>query len=436
MSEKKPEDGSREEIRAIQNQKLKSLISKIIPSNKFWTKKFEAAGIDAASFQTVDDLSKLPITEKWELVEDQNENPLYGTNLTYDLSRYKRFHATSGTTGQPMPWLDTTESWNWFMECWRQIYSIVELTPDDRICFPFSFGPFVGFWAAFEGAQKIDQFVIAAGGMSSEARIQLILRHNITVICCTPTYAQRLAEVAANSGIDLASSSVRMLIVAGEPGGSIPATRSRIEDAWGARVFDHWGMTDIGALAIESVEDPSSLLMLETECIAEIVDPKTMQPVAPGEQGELILTNLGRTGMPLIRYRTGDLVQAGTTPNKCGRSLLRLEGGILGRSDDMITIRGNNVFPSSLEAVLREFPEIAEYRATVSKRASMHHMKLEIEPTPAIHAAGESAINDLVKKCDQNIKMRLNFHAEISIVEPNALPRFEMKGKRFFVERQ
>ncbi|MGH7199589.1 MAG: phenylacetate--CoA ligase family protein, partial [Planctomycetaceae bacterium] len=247
------------------------------------------------------------------------------------------------------------------------------------------------------------------------------------VVCCTPTYALRLAEVAEQEGIDLAAGSVRMLIVAGEAGASIPATRQRIESAWGARLIDHWGMTELGALAVECLENPGGLHLLESECIAEILDPKTAEPVAPGEVGELIVTNLGRLGSPLLRYRTGDLVRVDVTPCPCGRALLRLDGGILGRVDDMLAIRGNNVFPSSLEAILREFDAIAEYRIEVRTVRAMQHLRLEIEPVPDAVAQQ----HQLIETVRRTIKDRLNFTAEVLAVPPNTLPRFELKGRRF-----
>jgi phenylacetate-CoA ligase len=341
-------------------------------------------------------------------------------------------HQTSGTTGSPMRWLDTPISWNWFMECWEQIYRIVGLTKEDRLAFPFSFGPFIGFWAAFEGADRLGNLCLPGGGMSSQARLKLIADNQATVVCCTPTYALRLAETAAEEEIDLAAGSVRSLIVAGEPGGSIPAMRNRIESAWGARLFDHWGMTEIGSLAVECVDNPGGLHLLETECIAEILDPNSSDPVEPGNVGELVITNLGRVGSPLIRYRTGDLVRADTKRCPCGRELLRLEGGILGRYDDMVTIRGNNVYPSSLEAILREFDKIVEYRITVQTVRSMQHLKIEIEPTP--HTESQHETGTLLETVQSAIKDRLNFQADVEAVSPGTLPRFELKGRRFFRE--
>jgi phenylacetate-CoA ligase len=344
------------------------------------------------------------------------------------------------------------------LENWRQLFGLMGLRPDDRLFFPFSFGPFLGFWAGFEGANRLGNFCIAAGGMSSPARLNLLLENQATIICCTPTYALRLAEVAAEQKIELAASPVRVILVAGEPGGNIPATRRRIEAVWGARVVDHWGMTELGPLAIESLDEPGGLYVLETECIAEIIDRQTGQPVPEGIEGELVITNLGRVGSPLIRYRTGDRVRAGTpSPAQVAATnpllpalarggqrvsrddvnpatspirphLLHLPGGILGRTDEMITIRGNNLYPSALEDVIRQFDGVAEFRIELRTIKAMQQIKIEIEPLPAL-AAGDIA--HLTSRIAETIKNLWHFQAEVVAVAIGSLPRFEMKGRRF-----
>lgn len=424
-----PEQLSRAEIERRQLERLQRLLHEVIEQNRFWRGKLTAAGCTARDVRSLTDLPCLPLTTKQELVDDQLAHPPYGTNLTYPLTRYCRLHQTSGTTGKPMRWLDTPESWDWLMDCWAQIYRIVGLRRDDVLAFPFSFGPFIGFWAAFDGAVRQGNLCLPMGGLSSEARLQMIGELSATVVCCTPTYALRLIEVADGMGMNLAGSSVRMLIVAGEPGGNIPSVRRRIEEGWGARVFDHWGMTDITSLGIEPQAAPGGLLILETECIAEIIDPASGAPVAPGNTGELVITNLGRVGMPVIRYRTGDLVKAATEPCPSGLHLLRLEGGILGRVDDMVTIRGNNVFPSSIEAIVRGFAEVAEYRIVVERVRSMQHLRLEIEPVATLPggAAGQA---QLLARIGRAVKDRLNFQAQIECVPCGSLPRFELKGRR------
>lgn len=430
MSVELPERLPRPQLENRQLQRIQELICEVEEQNPFWKRRLTEAGMTSSAIQSLDDFRNLPLLTKQELVADQNTNPPFGTNLTYSLGSYCRLHQTSGTTGKPMRWLDSPASWNWFMECWQQIYRISNVTEEDVFAFPFSFGPFIGFWAAFEGAQSIQNLSLTMGGMTSEARIKLILEMQATVVCCTPTYALRLVEIAEQLDIDLSQSAVRMLIVAGEPGGAVPAVRTKIEQAWNARVIDHWGMTDIGSLGIEPWDAPGGLLLLESECIAEVINPDTHEPAGAGELGELVITNLGRWGQPVIRYRTGDLVKVATEPCASGYHLMRLEGGILGRSDDMVTIRGNNVFPSSLDAILREFTEVVEYRIVVTTKRSMPHLKIEIEPTVEIDRSAD-AQEKLVHQVQQNIKDRLNFQAEIELVSPESLPRFELKGKRF-----
>lgn len=260
--------------------------------------------------------------------------------------------------------------------------------------------------------------------MSSVARLRFLLENEATVVLCTPTYALRLAEVARESGIDLHCGNVRAIVVAGEPGGSIPATRARIEEAWGARVFDHSGLTEVGPLGIECRENPAGLHLLETECVAEVIDPVTTGPVPPGEMGELVLTNFGRWGSPVLRYRTGDLVRVDSRPCPCGRSFLRLNGGILGRVDDMLYVRGNNLYPAALEAVVRRFPEMAEYRVEVDQTGTLAALRVLVEPVK------EEWGKTLAQQVDKAIHDELFFRADVQAVTPGSLPRFEMKSQR------
>jgi phenylacetate-CoA ligase len=417
-----------DELRDQQLQKLRIGLTEILPRNRFYTRKL---GQSPPKLDSLADLAALPFTTKPELIDDQAEHPPYGTNLTYPIGRYCRLHQTSGTSGKPLRWLDTRESWDWFMQCWRQKYEMIGLRPEDRLFFPFSFGPFIGFWAAFEAACRLGNLSLAGGGLSSSARARFLLEHQATIVCCTPTYGLRLIEVAKEEGIDLSPGpsphrggerrGVRAVIVAGEPGGSIPSVRQRLEEGWGARVFDHTGMTEIGSLGMECAENPGGVHMLETECIPEVIDPATQRAVSPGVEGELVLTNLGRWGSPLIRYRTGDRVVADPAPCPCGRPFMRLKGGILGRTDDMIFIRGNNVYPSAIEDVLRGFPEIGEFRIEVSEQTALAELRLIIE-------AGDRA--GLAERVCLAVRDALNFRPEVAIVPPGTLPRSEMKSRR------
>ena len=411
-----------EELKAAQLARVRALLAAVLPTNPFYARKF--AGVAASDIRTLTDFAKLPFTTKPELATDQAAHPPYGTNLTYPVERYSRLHQTSGTsTGQPLRWLDTPESWEWVQSCWQVSFPFMGLTPRDRVFFPFSFGPFIGFWSSYEAASRFGALVVPGGGMTTTARLHYLLEHAITVVFATPTYALHLAETAAKAGIDLAASTVRAVVVAGEPGGNIPATRERIERVWGARVFDHYGMTEVGPVAVEAAECPGQMYLLECEYLAEVVDPDTGRAVPDGAAGELVLTNLGRVGSPLVRYRTGDLVRVATTPDPTGRTWRRLDGGILGRADDMIHVRGNNLYPGAIEAIVRRFPDVAEYRICVDHSKPLADLRLEVEPV-----AGDG--RTLAEAVARAVRDELLFRVDVTPCPPGSLPRFEMKARR------
>lgn len=411
-------------IDSLQRRKLGEMMQLIGSTNAFYMRKFAGLKFDPLT----DPIATLPFTTREELQQDQADHAPYGSNLTCPPDHYIRLHQTSATSGgAPLRWLDTHESWNWVKRCWRMIYCAAGVQPGDRILFPFSFGPFIGFWAAFETSIDIGCLTLAAGGMTTTARLRMIQENAVTVLGCTPTYALRMAEVAQSEGIDIAGSPVRALIVAGEPGGCIASTRACIESAWGARLFDHTGMTEMGSCTFECIESPGGVHLIESEFIAEVIDPQTGGMVPDGAIGELVLTNLGRIGSPLIRYRTGDQVRMLRERCACGRWLARFEGGILGRIDDMLLIRGNNVFPSAVEEMVRSFP-IGEYRLKVRQASTLTELKLEIEPRTGSDASV------LCQKLADAFRDRFNFKPVVVAVDPGTLPRYEMKSKRVIFE--
>jgi phenylacetate-CoA ligase len=425
---------TRSAIASSQREQLRRLLTALVPANSFYTQKFSWAGV-TTTVTCLDEFSeKFPFTTKQELADDQRAQPPYGTNLTFPLERYTRFHQTSGTTGAPLRWLDTPESWNWMVENWIEILRAAGAIAGDRVFFAFSFGPFIGFWLAYEAAQRIGCLCLPGGGLSSAARLRVMLDNDATVLCCTPTYALRLAEVAAEEKIDLHAARVKTIIVAGEPGGSIPALRARLEELWhGARVFDHHGMTETGPVTHECPKQPGVLHVLEPAYLAEVLDPGTGKPIASGQRGELVLTTLGRIGSPLVRYRTGDLVKPihpssaiDHQPCECGRHTLALEGGILGRTDDMIIVRGVNVFPNAVEDIIRACGEVAEYQVTVSTARLLTELSVQIEPTP--NCVDSLA---LAKRLEHTFQDAFSLRVPVTAVAPGTLPRFEMKAKRW-----
>jgi len=317
--------------------------------------------------------------------------------------------------------LDTAESWSWWAECWGAVYRGAGVTAADRILFAFGFGPFIGFWSAYAGARLLGALTIPTGGMDARQRLQMAADAEATVMVSTITYALRLAEVAREEGIDLRALGIRRTIHAGEPGASIPSVRARVEDAYGALCFDHAGATEVGAHAF-SCAARDGLHANEGEFIAEVLDASGA-PVAEGATGELVLTNLGRAGWPVIRYRTGDLVVNGGRGCPCGRTFLKLPGGIMGRADDLMIVRGVNVYPTALEAIVRGF-DVGEFRVVRLRRGDLEELRVDAE-----------ASEETARALAEELRLRLAVRIETRAVSAGSLPRFELKARRIVDER-
>ncbi len=420
--------GDRAAIDAGQDAALRALLDRLLPDNRFYARKLEGAVLSPTGSGPRSLLDALPFTRKAELVEDQLAAPPYGTNLTFPLEQYTRYSQTSGTTGTPLRWLDTAESWNWMVERWLRVFEASGVGPADRLFFAFSFGPFLGFWTAFDAGIRLGALCIPGGGMSTPARARALVDNRATVLCCTPTYAVHLGEVARDEGLDLARSALRTVLVAGEPGAGVPATRARIEGLFpGARLWDHHGMTETGPVTFECPVRQGVLHVMEEAFIPEVIDPETGLPLGPGATGELVLTNLGRMGSPLLRYRTGDLVRrAAREECECGRWELALEGGILGRVDDMVLVRGVNVYPSACEDLVRRFESVAEYQVEVVEEDALTELRLRVEPVP-----GLADPRRLEQELASAFRTALNLRVPVTAVAPGSLPRYELKAKRW-----
>ncbi len=405
---------------------FREMLKHVLETNTFYKNKLSDVGITHPDkIQTLNDYQELPFTTKDELSEDQVSHPPYGTNLTYPLERYTCLHQTSGTTGAPLRWLDTRESWDWWGKCWRDIYEAAGVTASDRIMMAFSFGPFIGFWSAYHGAQQLGALTIANGGFSSEQRLRVILSNGITVLVCTPTYALRLAEVAKQLGINLnAESKIRVTIHAGEPGASIPATKQRIEDCWGARAYDHAGATEVGAWGV-MCNPQTSVHLNEDEFLCEVLNPETGNPA---DEGELVITNLGRVGMPVIRYRTGDYVRLKSVACECGSRHRALEGGVIGRLDDAIIIRGLNVYPATIENIILQYPDVQEFSVRTYRTETLDELEVQIESTNPNPTDAARAVTDAIRNA-------LGLRTIVKIVPHGTLPRYELKSKRFTDKR-
>ena len=367
--------------------------------------------------------TNLPLLSKEEI-----ENPAdpmgLGRHHSYESQLYTRFHRTSGTMGRATTILDSANDWNWWLETWQFVLDAAEITPQDRVLFAFSFGPFIGFWSAFEACLQRGAMAMPAGGLTSLARIELLRETRPTVLCCTPSYALHLHEVAQQHAIDLRQLGVKTLIVSGEPGGSVPEIRQRLMEAWGATILDHAGATEIGPWGFGTT-DGQGLHVIETEFYPEFLplehSPNRLIGYDPSSLRELVLTSLGRFGCPVLRYRTGDIVCPIRKPD-C--SFIWLKGGILGRIDDMLVIRGVNFFPSSLEAIVRTLPTIHEYRVHVERMNELDELTIQVE-------ASEADCTELALR----IQNRLGLRTQIQPVSNGSLPRFPGKARRIVDSR-
>lgn len=409
-------------LRSNQWRKLRSIVLNLATTKSFYGTKLHEWEIKVSRMNRIHDfIEQVPFTSKADIQADRAANPPFGTNLTRAIHQYTRFCQTSGSsTGQPMAWVDTPESWEAMLKCWQRVFDAAGLVKGkDRIFFAFSFGPFLGFWTAYEAASK-EYLVIPAGGLSSQARLEAMARYDATVLCCTPTYALRLGEMIGEaSGVERMSLRINKIIVAGETGGSVPEVRERLEKVWEARVFDHHGMTEVGPVSYETEDMPRQLVVMEEAYLAEIVDPKTGKEVNDGECGELVLSTLDRTACPLLRYRTGDWVK-----KKMHRGRMMLDGGILSRLDDMVVVRGVNIYPSAVEAVVRQFPEVVEFMVEQRKVDAMDEIELLIEVKGN---AGQSLIKKVATKLRDTFSLRI----PVKLAEPESLPRHEFKAKRW-----
>ena len=416
------------DLEAYQLVKLRQLLAILVPGNAFYTHKLNGAGVTADISSIRAFAEQMPFTLKQELVDDQAAHPPYGTNLTYPPSRYTKLHQTSGTTHQPLRWLDTLEDWNWMVDHWVQAYRAAGIDASDRIAFAFSFGPFLGFWTAFDAAEKIGCLTLPGGGLTSIARLHMMADNGATVLCCTPTYAMRLIEIAKDQAIAPSQMALKAIFVAGEPGGCLPAFRARMESAWpNAHVFDQHGMTEVGPVTYQTPERPDTLTVMERSYLAEVIDSESRDPVPRGQIGELVLTTLGRVGSPLLRYRTGDLVRAVEIDDtRVGYPCLGLEGGIIGRNDDMVCVRGMNIYPTAIDQIVRSCNGIGEYRVEVQSSRSMTELNILIEPD-----RDRSDVIDLGPRLENELRAALAIRIPVRVVARGSLPQFEMKAKRW-----
>jgi phenylacetate-CoA ligase len=424
----------RPELEQHQLARLRDQVAYVHERSPFYRRKLDAAGIAPDALRSLEDVRRIPFTVKEELRESQERTPPWGDFGCITPREAVRVFQTSGTTGRPVRVMLSRKDW---LENYYEQFSYFRcgygLTERDVLFVPFNYGLFVAWWGFQMAMERAGLMVVPGGGLSSKERLRAMLDWEATAVCGTPSYLLYLAETARKNAIDLPGSPIAKLVAAGEPGAAVLSTKKALESQWGAECFDDVGSTEISNFGYECIRHQGTHV-IESMLLAEVLDPKTLEPLPDGAVGELVLTNLCCESMPLVRYRTRDLVRFNREPCECGRTFLRLDGGVLGRTDDMFQFAGVNIFPTQLQNLLHEIDEFAqEYQLVVPKMGSGKHLRLRVEP--AHERVPRTRIMSAVDYVIETVKYRVGVTPDVEVCEIGSLPRVEGKARRVVREQ-
>jgi phenylacetate-CoA ligase len=419
----------REKLKELQFKKFKQILAWAYARSKFHKALYDKAGLTPDDIRSFDDIKKIPKVEKSMMREIQNKDPFpYGDALCVPLEEVSVFRQTSGTTGQPVYQPDTWQDWEWWSECWSFILWAQGYRPSDRVFLPFGYNIFVAFWAGHYAAEKLGCEVVPGGVLDTQSRILKIMELKATAMMATPTYVLNMADVAKNKmGIDPAALSINKITCAGEPGAGIPSTKRRMEEAWGAKVFDHSGATEIGAWSYECRKQPCGMHVNEAMFLVEIEDLETGEIIEePGRKGKMVITALDRIAQPCIRFDSKDIIQWDSESCSCGRSFRLIRGGVLGRADDITKVKGVLISPAAIEEVVRSIDGLGdEFEVVVDKQGDVDRIKLKVELLP------ETTQLSVENRLKDQLRLKTNLGYQIEYYDYGSLPRYEAKAKRF-----
>jgi phenylacetate-CoA ligase len=429
------EAASREVLQALQLRLLQNQIRYVYEHSPMYKQKYDEVGLEPGDIKTLEDVGKIPFTTKEDLRKSQEENPPFGDFLCVPPQEGVRVFKTTGTTGEPIRVILTAKDW-FGVTCEQVAFAAhgYGLKKSDIAFLPFGYSTVIAWWTWQVGLESLGVTVVPGGTQSSKERIKNIIEWKATFICGTPTYIIHLGNVAKEMGIDLAKQSqVRIVILGGEPGAEIPATRKLVEEMWGGKCYDVMGSSEMPACWGFECFHQKGLHLIENMFFPEVINPNTGEPTVPGEQGELVMSNLCMETMPLIRYRMRDIVKLNYDQCDCGRTFARLEGGILGRADDMIPFAGVNIYPSGIENFVRGLKQFStEFQIIVPKVAIGKRLKIRVEPASA--SILENELKQASASLMESIKWKIGITPEIEITSIGSLPRFEVKAKRVIKE--
>jgi phenylacetate-CoA ligase len=423
----------RPQLDALHLGKLRQLLAYAYANSPFYRRHFDRAGLDIEAVRSLDDFKqRVPLTDKADFLHLQADSPPYGPTLSIPEEMIAHHCETSGTTGVPLaiPYtLYDTERYgeSWVYGMWAQ-----GIRPEDSCYFAFNWGNFAGFWSCYWGIRRLGCRLISGGGADSRGHVENIMRMRPTVLVSTPTFALRLAQVAAEMGVDIRNSTIRHTYHAGEPGPfALPAMRRALDEAWGAQSGELLGIAEVDAFA-PGCPERDGVHVNEMNVFCWSRDPIGGQETAAGEIGENIITSYVNSAQPLINYHTHDLVRRQRSC-ACGRTWDKLDGVVLGRTDFMMTVRGTNVYPTAVENILGEIDGVSHYyQLVLSRQDENDMMTVAFEPDPGIDPG---RWDGLAERLGQAIHQRLHVRLETEVVAPESLPRFELKTQRIIDNR-
>jgi len=423
----------REELEDLQLKRFQERMAYVYKQSPMYKRKYDEAGIKPEEIRTLEDIKNVPFTIKEELRESQARLPPWGDFMCVPPEEGVRVFQTTGTTGIPVKVLLNKKDWTvHFYDQFMHFMYGYGMKTSDILFVPFGYGLYIAWWGFQAAVEQAGVMIVPGGAQSSQDRVRNIFEWDATVVCGTPTYLLHLGETSKKIGMPLADSKVKIVVAAGEPGANVPATKAAIEELYGAKCYDDIGSSEISNFGFECIAQKGTHV-IESMFYAECLDPDTLEPVGSGEVGELVLSNLCTESMPLLRYRMKDLVRFNRDRCDCGRTFLRLDGGILGRSDDMFQFAGVNIFPSGIENLIRQKEAFSsEYQIVVPKLGSGKRLKVRVEP--ASNQISKAEMDQAVQQFIETFKYRITVTPDVEIAEVGELPRFELKAKRLIRE--
>ena len=424
----------REKLEQLQLKKFQEIFTWAYEHSKFYHKLYSDAGMEPGDIKSFEDIHKVPKIEKSMMRDIQGKDPFpYGDILCVPLEEVTDYRQTSGTTGQPIYWAFTWQDWELSTAQYIYILYAQGYRPGDRLFLPFGYNIFIAFWAYHYAAEKLGCEIIPGGVLNTEARVLKMQELKATAMGTTPTYVLGLAETTRKIGINPPTDlQIRKITVAGEPGGSIPASRKRMEEAWGAKVYDQAGSTEIGHWGWEC-QHQAGLHVNEALFLVEIIDVDTGECInEPGKLGKMVITTFNSMAQPCIRFDSKDLIAWNVQQCDCGRTYRLLEGGIKGRADDITKVKGVLLSPTAIEEIVRAIPELSnEYLVVVTKKGDIDDITLKVEIEPE-YVDKEASIRTVL--IDQ-LRLKTNLGYNLEFHEYGSLPRSQAKSRRFQDER-